>query len=342
MARTIEEELSIDEVRRLAAGKVTSTMLELVLDLGVFQKLEGRSLSSEELGHELGMPATSARMLTQFLCREGLLILREGRLSNAPVAEKFLTGDSYLLNEIRGILRLNIPIEAIRKRLFNPPVLHWYQLREQGAITDPALLINQPERWLQTLFEKNHEGRLQWGEYLAQRYDFSRHRVLLDVGGSTGGYCMAIRRTNPQLRCIVFDLPEAQELVNKHIAAAGETDHISFVAGSFFTDDLPKGADVALVSQIVHNWTREDGLLILRKVFDALEPGGSILVKEFFFNDDWTGPMEAVFEAFVLLGQEGKSGWQPSYSDVEHMLSETGFADFERRHGVVIGRKREI
>jgi ubiquinone/menaquinone biosynthesis C-methylase UbiE len=317
MIRSIEEELFLDNVRRLAAGKMTSTMLELVFELDVFPKLQGREVSLAELAEILGLPLWSARVLAQFLCREGLLLYRDERLSNAPAVDPFLIVENNELREIKkSVLKVNLPLEALRQQLLDPPLEHGYQ--RMGEVKHHL---------------KVNVMRIMWGEELAQRYSFKGHRVLLDVAGASGGVCIGVVKSNPHLDCIVFDLPEAAEFAKQCISEAGAEGAIRFVGGSFF-DELPR-ADVALLSNIIHNWPPEQDRTILAKILQALEPGGALLVKEAFFDDDWTGPMEPVFQAFFM----GRDGWQPTYGDVERMMQDTGFVDLERRFNLVIGRK---
>ncbi|HXO22135.1 MAG TPA: methyltransferase [Thermoanaerobaculia bacterium] len=338
--RSIEEELYLGRVRQLAAGKVVSEMLAMVLDLDLFDRLAGKSVTLAELQSLLDLPAYSARMLAQFLCREKLLVYADGRLSNHPAAEAFLTGEGQDRRSVRKLARMAVPAEALRERLKNPPVHHWYQLRDEGGIVDGSSMIGQQqESWLANFLANNHEARVQWGEELAARYDFSSHRRLLDVGGGSGGWCIGIRKTNPRLECRIFDLPEVRELAEKGIAEAGEEEHIRFVEGSFFADDLPEGADVALLANILHNWQPDDDRVILAKAFQALPPGGTLLVKEYFFEEDFSGPVDAVFSAFIVLGKDGKGGWQPTYGEAEDLLREAGFTDLERRFDLVIARK---
>jgi len=341
MQRTVEEEVFLDGLRRIASGKAMSQMLVLALKLDIFAKLKGKSVAVANLGSELSLPAPSARMLTQFLCKEGLVHLRDGKIANAPVVEKFLTGDTVDRRELLMISRVDIPYETLEARLLDPPPLHWHQLRETGEITDASSLVGQKEEgWLARFLSGTNVRRLRWGEELAARYDFGPHRLLLDVGGASGGWCLGIRRSNPHLQCIVFDLPHARVAAAESIAQEEDaTAAVRFVEGSFFTDELPAGADVALLANILHNWTRDEGLLLLAKILRSLSPGGVLLVEESFFEDDWTGPMEAVFEAFLMIGREGKSGWQPTYSEIEEMMAEAGFSALERRFGLVLGRK---
>ncbi len=318
----IEQALYVDDVRSLAAGKMTSTMLELVLEMELFRKIHGTAVTLEELAHLLEMPIWSTRVLAQFLCREGLLLYEDQKLSNAPQAEAFLVTENRELHDLRTVLQFNLPKDELKKQLLNPLEAHGYQ--QMGK-------------------EKHFIGvnirRIMWGEELAQLYSFKGHRILLDVAGASGGVPIGIRKHNPHLKCILFDLPDSAEFAARCISEAGEDESIRFVGGSFLTDDLPKGADVALLSNIIHNWPPEKDKLILSKIYEALEPGGTLIVKEAFFEDDWTGHMEPVFQAFFM----GKNGWQPTYGEVEEMMEEVGFVDIERRFdifGHVIGRKK--
>ena len=312
----------IYNVRRIGAGKMTSTMLELVFELGLFSKIRGTSVTLEELAQRLELPLWSARVIGQFLCREGLLLYRDGKLSNAPGIDPLLIDDNRELFDLKQTIfvKSNVPLDALRQQMHNPSHEHGYQ--QMGR-----------ERHLGS----SNIRRFMWGEQIARHYSFKNHRVLLDVASASGGITFGILKTNPHLDCILVDLPDLEEPVNQAIVEAGVQDSVRFVGGSFF-DPLPTGADVALLSNITHNWSPEDDRRILANIFEALEPGGSLLVREAYFEDDWTGTMEAMFQA-ILMGREG---WQPTYSEIEDLMREVGFVDLERKFELVIGRKPPV
>jgi ubiquinone/menaquinone biosynthesis C-methylase UbiE len=324
MTRNIEEAVFINKVRALAAGKMTSTMFELTLELKLFAKLHGREVTLEELAQILEMPIWSARVIAQFLCREGLLIYADKKLSNAPHISPFLVDlveENRELKELGPVLDFYLPKDKLKQLLLDPPAEDGYER------------IGKENHFL-----KVNSRRILWGEQLAQIYSFKGHRVLLDVAGASGGFLIGIRKTNPHLRCILFDLPEAGAFAQQCLGEAGESESVRFVPGSFLTDDLPRGADVALLSNVIHNWSMEKDLVILAKIYEALEPGGTLLVKEAYFEDDWTGHIEPLFQAFFM----GNDTWQPTYGEVEEMMAKVGFVDLERRfdiYGLVIGRK---
>jgi len=321
LERNVNEALFIDGVRELAAGKMTSAMFELALEMQLFRKIHGRAVSVEELAGLLELPVWSARIMAQFLCRRGVLVYRDRKLSNAPGIGPFLVEDNRDLRELDLVLKFNLSPAALKQLLLDPPRTNGYE-----RLTKEEHFIAKNRR------------RIDWGEELAQLYSFKGHRLLLDVGSASGGLPIGIRRHNPHLRCILFDLPETREFADRCVEAAGDRDYISFVGGDFLTGELPRGADVALLSNVIHNWTPEQDQRILGKIYDALEPGGTLLVKESFLLDDWTAPMEGVFHAFFM----GRDTWKATYGEVEAMMAEAGFVDLERRFdvsGVVIGRK---
>ncbi|HVR06860.1 MAG TPA: hypothetical protein VMW75_02330, partial [Thermoanaerobaculia bacterium] len=105
LERNVNEALFIDGVRELAAGKMTSAMFELALEMQLFRKIHGRAVSVEELAGLLELPVWSARIMAQFLCRRGVLVYRDRKLSNAPGIGPFLVEDNRDLRELDLVLK---------------------------------------------------------------------------------------------------------------------------------------------------------------------------------------------------------------------------------------------
>lgn len=318
LLRTLEEETALERVRWLALGRALESMLYIALDLGLFAKIRGKSVTLEELAELVGLPRVSLRSMAQLLCKEGLLTYQDGKLTNHPVVDKYLATDSLIRQEVLSLRHYLWPVEELYARLMTPLEQPVYQ-----GFTD------------EEFYYDGHPARIAWGEQLTLIYDFRPHRVLLDVASSSGGYCIGIRKHYPHLRCMLFDLPRTEPFAEEAIADAGMTDFISFNGGSFLTDKLPRGADVGLISNTLQDWPPEGVVQILRKIHDALEPDGTILVHQEFFEDDWSGSTRAVFHAFLL----GRDGWQPAYGEMEPLMTAAGFVDLERRRNLLIGRK---
>lgn len=319
-------------VQSRALGHLGSSMLSAAFALDVFEKMEAAGpVSLEQAGVLWGLPAPSARVLAQFLCNMGLLRYENDALQNAPAISVYLTVDREAQGSTNYMCRLGPDPDDVVGLLRNPPPQHWYQIRSgERSVSDEAGM-NGP---------RMHRRRMHWGEALAAQWDFSGYHRLLDIAGASGGWCIGLRRRFPDLQCTVFDLPDACTAAAELLEEHPEGKELTYVAGDLFADDLPQGADVALLANILHDWSPKDGSLILGKAHDALTAGGTLLIKEYFYADDWTNPVgEASRQALEVLGHGDQSGWQPSYREMEELLREQGFTPTGRHDEMVVATK---
>ena len=107
--------------------------------------------------------------------------------------------------------------------------------------------------------------------------DLHGARALLDVGGSTGPLLAQLLSSHGELTGAVLDLPEAKDGADATFAEAGLSDRAAFVAGDFF-EAVPTGFDLHLLTAVLHDWSDDDCVRILRNCAAALAPGGRIVV----------------------------------------------------------------
>jgi predicted transcriptional regulator len=101
--------------------------------------------------------------------------------------------------------------------------------------------------------------------------------LVVDVGGGTGGLVIGLLTRHPRLRGVVVDLPHSGELAGERFEAAEVADRAEFVSGDFFSE-VPAGADVYLLSQILHDWDDEAATRILRACRAASKPTSRLLI----------------------------------------------------------------
>jgi hypothetical protein len=110
-------------------------------------------------------------------------------------------------------------------------------------------------------------------------YDFGAFSRVVDVGGGTGTLISAILRAHPQVRGAVLDLPTVAARAAQALRESGLGDRSEAVGGDFFAS-VPPGADVYLLSWIIHDWDDERAATILRHCRHALSDGGRVLLIE--------------------------------------------------------------
>ena len=160
---------------------------------------------------------------------------------------------------------------------------------------------------------------------MAQLGVFEGASRLLDVGGGSGCFSIALAGRHPVLRCTVLDLPPVCALAGQNILRAGLQERIDTYAANMFADQWPSGYDAVLLSNILHDWDRTSCLQLARKSFAALRPGGHLYVHEVLLEDGKDGPLAAT--TFSLLMLFAMRGQQFSAAVLASLLGEVGFGE---------------
>src|SRR6266571_931720 len=198
-----------------------------------------------------------------------------------------------------------------------------------------------------TFWQGMHSLSIFTARGLGEAVDFSRFRELLDVGGGSGAFDIELCTRYPNLSATVYDLPFVTGIAAEKIAESGLSGRVTTHPGDFFADPkYPAGHDVILLSMIMHDWNEQEDRGILRKCYEALAPGGAVVISELLVNDEKTGPPPAALMSLNML-VETLGGRNYTPSEYRAWLEDTGFRDvkviwFESAgaNGAVIGYKR--
>jgi hypothetical protein len=152
-------------------------------------------------------------------------------------------------------------------------------------------------------------------------YDFSRFRSLVDVGGGKGALLAEILKVHPQMTGILFDLPDTENHARDYIAASGLEARCAFCAGDFF-DHLPSGHDAFVLAHVLHDWTDDDAVAILRKCREAMPAEGRLLIVEAVLPDG-NAPHHGKLMDLLMLTVTG--GVERSQDEFAQILAQAGF-----------------
>lgn len=167
--------------------------------------------------------------------------------------------------------------------------------------------------------------------------------LLLDLGGGTGAYSLAICQPYEHLRAVVFDLPPVARLASQFVAASGLHGRVEVCAGDFKEEELPAGFDVALLADVLSVASEETNRCLPREIYDRLPGGGTVIVSGWMLDDSRTGPL------MPMLFRLEDINWRAP--DVEHAastyagwLAEAGFVRVEHKTycpptSMIVGRK---
>jgi len=304
----------------------TELLVAAVAHFHLFETLARRPLGFGEIGAELGLAARPTNVLVVALRAMRLLEAdASGRLGPSPLARDHLLagGDFYagdyvaLVAETPGVknfverLRQNKPIASDPN---DPGAAYIFREGIKSAMDHEA-----PARRLTLALA----GRARIvGPALARNFPLPDARRLLEVGGGSGLYSVALLRANASLRAVIWDRAEVLKVARESAERYGVLDRTEFVAGDMFADPVPDGCDVMLLSNVLHDWDVPECGRLLARLASALGAGGRVLIHDVFLNDALDGPLPvALYSAALFNVTEGRA-----YSAAEYrtMLAAAG------------------
>jgi len=292
------------------------------VELGVFDALETQPDTIEGLSTRLKTHPGATRILVESLRALGLLECHAGQFSNTPSTSAYLCSNSprrmtgYIKYSNQVIWQLWAHLEdAIREGT--------HRWKQTYGFDGPIFssFFRTPESMHEFLMGMHGFGMITSPE-IVQCFDLSRFTHLCDLGGATGHLPIAACERYPTLRATVFDLPHALELAREIISGSKVADRIAIVGGDFFVDPLP-AADLYALGRILHDWDEPKIRLLLKRIYDALPPGGGLLIGEKLISEDRDGPRWAMMQSLnMLVCTEGR---ERSASEYRSLLQEAGF-----------------
>ncbi len=308
----------------LQAGLFGGQAFAVAFDLGLFEKLAERPMTMAEIGDALSLGERSADALLVLCTSLGLLERRDDRFALTELAEDYLAPDSPTFIG-----------DYLRPAIYGQPELTSYPTVRK-AILEGRSQIYEGKKLFETHEEEVERAReftmmmhahsiapaLAWPD----AFDLSDAASLLDIGGGSGAQAIGAANRWPTLSCTVLEMPVVCEIADGVIASYGLQDRITTLPGNFWNDPLP-AADIHFYGDIFHDWPDDKCAGLMKKSFEALDPGGRIMIHEMLYDDDKAGPFVAASMSVIMLAWT--EGRQRSSNEYRGLLETAGFADVE-------------
>ena len=324
-------------LQQVALAHRSSMVLFAAAELDVFTAIANGRTTVDQLAEACGATREPLRLLLEFCVVDGLLTSADGHYANTPATDFFLVrgrpaygghGLKYAedLYPVWGGL-------AGLVRTGKPPI-------------DPDTILGDDKEKTRAFVLAMHERARGLGSVLPHGVDFSGRRRLLDVGGGPGTYSMALVGSIPGLSSTVLDLPGVLEVTRELVEKNGFADRVSLMPGNYLTTPFGTGFDAVLLSGMMHRETADTCRMLLRKSFDALDPGGLVVVSDVFFDDDQknTPPFALSFALNMMLTSH--EGSAHAKTEMARWLEEAGFGQITVKplgapnpHTLISGRR---
>jgi ubiquinone/menaquinone biosynthesis C-methylase UbiE len=115
---------------------------------------------------------------------------------------------------------------------------------------------------------------------IARAWDFSRAKVVADLGGGGGSLLLAVLGLNPHLRGMLVDREDSVAAARARFASAELSSRCVLLAADL-DEAVPSGADVYMLKHVLHGYGDADAIALLRNCRAVLPQDGRLLVIEF-------------------------------------------------------------
>ncbi len=262
--KTLPEVLiSCEPLKRMLYGAVPAKALLAAIELELFTHLQ-QPRTADQLAQQLELHTVNTGIFLDALVANELVVKREGRYGNAPLAQEFLvrTTSTYL-----GDLLLNYA------QHMEPGLADLAGRVRQGPPArrrswDPAARAQETEIYA------HHQlaGRAQQAAAIVSGLpEFAGMERMLDLGGGAGLMGMAIVAAHPSMRGVLFDRPDVVAVARRLFEEHGMQGRMAVLSGDYVRDPIGEDYDLVWVSYTLQRSSLEP---VLRRVHGALRPGG--------------------------------------------------------------------
>lgn len=241
-----------------------------------------------------------------------------------------------LYRVMRALASVGVFREAEDGQFALTPVSAPLQSQARGSLRDFVVMLGEPESWrawgeilysvktghsafehvfgtsvFDYMADHPEAGRLfdcamanrssAENDAVLEAYDFSPVTRLVDVGGGNGAFLNALAQKFPAMQRILFDLPAVIGRVNRENGCEP-------VAGNFFTDPIPEGADVYVLKKVIHDWDDAAAASILENCARAMKgnPASRLLLIEPVIMPGDAPSFPKLLDLFMMIWPGGR------------------------------------
>lgn len=298
----------------IVSGFAQSQALLALVELRVLHMLHEGAATGDALARRCELTADRMQILLQAGAALRLIHQRRGawHLSARGAAFLCVPGLEAMVRH-HGAFYADLadPVALLRGGAQTELARFWPYVFGAGGATDPAVTA------LYSGLMADSQG-LVATDTLAL-CDFSDMHHLMDVGGGTGAFLRAIGAAHPHLRLTLFDLPAVVAGARFGLV----TDRVTICPGSFRDDPLPTGADAISLVRVLYDHADATVTGLLARAYDALPPGGRIIISEPMSGGAQPDPATDVY--FALYTMAMQTGRTRSADEIAGLLRVAGF-----------------
>lgn len=318
MHMTEQKGVTPERIMQMAWGYAPPLIIESALKHGVFDTLHQLPQTATQLARKSRVSERGMVAILNALVGLQLLTRKGGCYALAPESAAFLvsTQAPYYGEFFRHATGQLIP--------------KWLQLGNVVRTGKPAMAVNKQQagakffaEFVESLFPLSYPAANALGEHLKLSKVKAPVNVL-DIAAGSGVWGIALAKQSPHVRVSAVDWPDVLKVTERVAHRHGVGKRLTKMPGDLLKVNYGNGHHIATLGHILHSEGRDRSQRLLKKVFNALSPGGTIAIMEFMVNDDRSGPpMGLLFAVNMLVNTH--AGDTFSFKEMSGWLRKAGF-----------------
>ena len=253
---------------RIATGHIIASALQVLVRLGIPDRLSTRDRTAAELASETGVQEDGLYRVMRALASVGVLDeTSPRRFALTPAGQLLRTGVPGSMRDMslwitspfhfRVYAELMHSVETgqpAAEKVTGMPVFEYFATQPELSKIFNDAMTNMSEVVIRAALEA---------------YDFGGIDVLVDVAGGHGAVLTSILKKYPQTHGVLFDLDHVIAGARPRIEALGLANRCATASGDFF-QAVPEGGDAYIMKHIIHDWDDARALTILGNIREAM------------------------------------------------------------------------
>jgi predicted O-methyltransferase YrrM len=316
-------DVSFKELYGLLYAPIKFKLLMTGIELKIFNHLSEQK-SAETVAEAIGGHPGNTALFLDGLTAMGLVKKNDGLYQNMPIPQTFLVedGPTYLGKAFAN------QVASRPDTLNDLPLL----VREGPPAPSKTYTASDEmtEEDVLSYVPIGRAGRVHMVAGVASELpEFPSFQKMLDLGCGPGLNGIAIVDAHPSMKGVVFDRPKTIKIAENVIKEYGMQDRIEMLSGNYAQDSIGEGYDLILVSDTLY-YNQDEMALIMKKIYNALNPGGVLISLHVGTTHERTQPADLVMSVMLYAMTGEDMGLMEQGVIADHMVR-AGFKSVHSR-----------
>lgn len=301
--------MTFNDLQNLASSFMQARAFLTAIELDLFTHIGINTLTTDEIARKCRASKRGIEPLLNALTSMGLLVRVKGGFKNTAIARQYLVRSG---RDFRGDCFKHL------YSLYND----WTELLNSIKTGKPIKKERDFKRFMLGMYYSGIDR----AKELAKTINLKGAKKLLDLGSGPGTYSIEFLKRNANLKAVLVDYPEALLWAKRFARQTGLLKRMQFLEGDIFKIDPGNDYDALLISNVLHIYSENSNLKLLKRASGWLIKGGKIIINEVLLHNERTTPLSGTFFWLnMILHTEGGRSYTPQ--EIESWLLASGFSN---------------